>query len=311
MIKIFKNKTKILYFTQNSPVHERDTYSLILSPMFYWVKKVDLPVKKVSAAKKLAESVYEGSLPKGEFEYEVSKYGDEFIIIAYDKEKIANEISQKFIKNAKVSAVYFAQNEFTDLKECCGIDRVSSLVNLDGLIMQVPRMCTESKKEVNEHLKEKKLSNKKITLDSLASSMVSKKELITLAAGIIFLFTSFILDWFNYNNASTNIQEQRSEIISKYKLPQTSMQLKSIKTSLTKTFKTQKKIRDEVYAFNALTLEKGEFIERINATKKETVVIIKINSTNREENIKSQVRKQSKINSSEFKDGLLTLRITS
>lgn len=311
MTKIFKNKSKILYFTQNSPVHERDTYDLILSPMFYWVKKVDLPVTKVGAAKKLAESVYEGSLPAGEFEYEVSKYGDQFIIIAYDKEKISNEIAQKFTKNAKVSAVYFAQNEFFDLKECCGIDSVSSLVNLDGLIMQVPRICTESKKEVSAYLKDKKLSNKKITLGSLASSVISKREIYLLAAGVMFLFSSFVLDWFNYNSATTRLDQQRSEIISKYKLPQTSIQLNSIKSSLTKTFKAQKKIRDEVYVFNALALEKGEYIERINAGKKETVVVIKINEDSRKESIKSQVRKSSTINSSDIKDGFLTLRITS
>jgi len=311
LTKIFKSKTKILYFTQNSPIHEIGDYNLILSPMFYWVKKVDLPVKKISAAKKLAESIYEGSLPEGDFAYEVSKAGDEFIIIAYDKEKISNEIAQKFTKNAKVSAVYFAQNEFADLKECCGIDKVSSLVNLDGLIMQVPRLCTESKQEVSDYLKGKKLSNKKISLGSLESSVISKKELYALAAGILFLFSSFVLDWVNYQSATTALDERRSEIISTYKLPQTSIQLNSIKKSLTKTFKTQKKIRDEVYAFNTISLQKGEFIESINASKKETVVIIKVESNAREAKIKSQVSKFVKIKSSEFNDGFLTLRVAS
>jgi hypothetical protein len=279
--------------------------------MFYWVKKVELPVKKISAAKKLAESIYEGSLPEGDFAYEVSKSGDEFIIIAYDKEKIAKEIAEKFTKNAKVEAVYFAQNEFLNLKECCGIDKVSSLVNLDGLIMQVPRLCTESKKEVNEYLKDKKLSNKKISLGSLASSVISKKELYMLAAGVIFLLSSFVLDWFNYQSAAATLDEKRSEIISKYKLPQTSIQLNSIKKSLTKTFKIQKKIRDEVYAFNSVTLQKGEFIESMNANTKETVVIIKLDSNAREAQIKSQISKLLKIKSSEFKDGFLTLRVVS
>ncbi len=311
MIKIFKSKTKILYFTQNSPIHEIGNYNLILSPMFYWVKKVSLPVKKVGAAKKLAESIYEGSLPKGDFAYEVSKAGDEFIIIAYDKESIAKEIGEKFVKNAKVEAVYFAQNEFSDLKQCCGIDKVSSLVNLDGLIMQVPRLCTESKEEVSEFLKGRKLSKKKITLGSLASSVITRKEIYALAAGIVLLFSSFVLDWFNYQSATNALQERRSEIISKYKLPQTSIQLKSIKKSLTKTFKTQKKIRDEVYVFNSITLKKGEFISSINANTKETVVVIKIESSDREMSIKSQISKLTKIKSSEFSNGHLTIRVAS
>ncbi len=80
---------------------------------------------------------------------------------------------------------------------------------------------------------------------------------------------------------------------------------------MTKTFKTQKKIRDEVYAFNAVTLQKGEFIESINVNTKETVVIIKVDSSAREAKIKSQVSKSLKIKSSKFQDGFLTLRVAS
>jgi len=311
LTKIFKSKTKLLYFTQNSPIHQIGNYDLILSPMFYWVKKVELPVKKLSAAKKLAESIYEGSLPEGDFAYDVSKVGDEFIIIAYDKETISKEISKKFIKNAKVNSVYFAQNEFSDLKACCGIDKVNSLVNLDGLIMQVPRLCTESKKEVGAYLKDKKLSNKRISLGSLESSVISSKEVYMLAAGVAFLFSSFVLDWFNYSSATTLLDERRSEIVSKYKLPQTSIQLNSIKKTLTKTFNVQKKIRDEVFVFNSISLKKGEFIESINANTKETVVIIKVESSSREEHIKSQISKMVKVKSSEFSDGHLTIRVAS
>ena len=311
MTKIFKSKSKLLYFTQNSPIHEIGSYALILSPMFYWVKKVSLPVKKVSAAKKLAESIYEGSLPKGDFAYDVSKSGDEFVIIAYDKEKISSEISKKFIKKSKVDSVYFAQNEFSDLKECCGIDKVSSLVNLNGLIMQVPRLCTESKKEVSEYLIDKKLSKNRISLGSLESSVISLKEVYILAAGVALLFSSFSLDWFNYSSATTLLDERRSEIVSKYKLPQTSIQLNSIKKTLTKTFNVQKKIRDEVFVFNSISLKKGEFIESINANTKETVVIIKVESSSREEHIKSQISKMVKVKSSEFSDGHLTIRVAS
>jgi len=311
LTKIFKNNSKLLYFTQNSPVREIGEYTLILSPSFYWVKKVDLPVKKVGAAKKLAQSIYEGSLPEGEFAYDVSKIGDEFVIVAYDKEKISQEISKKFIKNAKVSGVYFAQNEFTELTECCGIDQVSSLVNLDGLIMQVPRMCTESKKEVSEYLKDKKLSNKKITLGSLESSVVSNKELYVLAAGVGILLSSFVLDWFNYHNSITKLEDRRADIISKYDLPQTSIQLNSIKSSLTKTFKVQKKMRDELFVFNSISLKDGEYIESVNSNKKETVVVIKLTSQDREGEIKNQISKKLKLNSSEFIGGKLTIRVSS
>ena len=310
MTKIFKSKNELFYFSKNSPVQEKGHFDVILSPEFYWVKKVELPVKKVSAAKRLAESVYEGSLPSGDFAYDVSKHNDAFIIVAYDKEGISAELSKKFIKDAKVSAVYFSQNEFLELEDCCGVDQYNSLINLEGLIMQVPRVCTESKKEIGAYLENKKLSNKKITLSSLESEVVGKKEVVVLATGMGLLLTSFGLDWFNYAQATKKLDDQRTEIITKYNLPQTSMQLNSIKKSLTKTFKAQKKIRDEVFGLNSLRLQKGEFIDRINASKSETVVVIKVESEARESQIKANLKSVT-IKSSSFKDGYLTLKVAS
>jgi len=292
-------------------MQEKGVYDVILSPEFYWVKKVELPVKKISAAKKLSESIFEGSLPSGEFAYEVSKAGDDFVIIAYDKEGISAEIAQKFIKDAKVSSIYFAQNEFADLEDCCGIDRNSSLVNLNGLIMQVPRVCTESKREIDSYLNNKKLSNKKITLGVLSSDVVETKELYLFAAGVVILLASFVLDWYNYKSAALSLDEKRAEIIASNNLPRTSIQLNSIKKSLTKTFKTQKKIRDEVFAFNSITLKSGEYIDSINATSKESVIVIKVDSNAREAEIKSQISKKVPIKSSEFRDDFLIIRVSS
>jgi hypothetical protein len=286
-------------------------YDVILSPEFYWVKKVELPVKKISAAKKLAESIFEGSLPSGEFAYEVSKADDDFVIIAYDKEGISKEIAQKFTKDAKVSSIYFAQNEFADLEDCCGVDQNSSLVNLNGLIMQVPRVCTESKREIGSYLNNKKLSNKKITLGVLSSEIVETKELYLFAAAIVILLASFGLDWYNYKSAALSLDEKRAEIIASNHLPATSIQLNSIKKSLTKTFKTQKKIRDEVFAFNSISLKNGEYIDSINATPKESVIVIKVNSENRKAEIRSQLSKKVPIKSSEFKDNFLIIRVAS
>jgi len=286
-------------------------YDVILSPEFYWVKKVELPVKKISAARKLAESIFEGSLPDGEFAYEVSKAGDDFVIIAYDKEGISKEIAEKFTKDAKVSSIYFAQNEFADLEECCGIDRNSSLVNLNGLIMQVPRVCTESKREIDSYLNNKKLTNKKISLGVLSSDVVGTKELYLFATGVVILLVAFGLDWYNYKRALTSLDEKRAEIIASNHLPATSIQLNSIKKSLTKTFKTQKKIRDEIFALNSISLKKGEYIDSINATPKESVIMIKVDSPNREAEIKSQISKKIPIKSSEYRDNFVIIKVAS
>ncbi len=311
LTKIFKSNNKILYLSSKTPVQERGGFDVILSPEFYWVKRVSLPVSSVSGAKKLAQSIFEGSLPEGDFSYEVSKIDGEFIVIAYDKNSISKIISEKFTKDARVSGIYFAQNEFKELDGCCGIDEENSIVNINSLIMQVPRVCTESKKEISFFLENKKLSKNKITLGSFESSVMSQKEFYLIAASVFILFSSFVVDWVNYSSSLTKLQDQRAEIITKNDLPQTSMQLNSIKDSLTKTFKTQKSIRDAVFGFSKLGLKKGEYIEHISASSKETTVVIKVNNKNREAEIKNRLSKTLKIKSSIFKDTHLTIKIAS
>ncbi len=311
MTKIFKSNSKILYLSSKTAIQESGNFDVILSPQFYWVKRVSLPVSNQRGAKRLAQSIYEGSLPEGEFSYEVSKDGDEFIIIAYDKNSISSMISEKFTKNAKVSGIYFAQNEFSNLVGCCGIDEENSLVNINSLIMQVPRVCTESKKEISFFLEKIKLSKNKITLDSFESSVMSLKEFYLIAASIFILFSSFVVDWVNYGTSLTKLQDQRVEIITKNDLPQTSMQLNSIKGSLSKTFKTQKSIRDAVFAFSKLNLKKGEYIEHISASSKEMTVVLKVSDKNREAEIKNTLSKTFKIKTSIFNEKHLTIKIAS
>jgi len=309
LTKIFKSNNKIFYLTDKSPVCESGGFDVILSPQFYWVKKVELPVKRVSQALSLAESVYANSLPEGDFAFEASKSGDEFVIIAYDKEKIFQVLKEKFIKNAKVSGVYFAQNEFSELDGCCGIDQNSSLINLNGLVLQVPRVCTDSKKEISQYLENKKLSRNKVTLGAFESSVVDAKEFYLLAAGVVILFASFVMDTINYKSEINSLEKQKQELVSKYDLPQTSIQLASIKKSLTKTFTTQKKIRDAVYGANGVGLKKGEFIESIKANSKETVIVIKVSSSNREQEIKRELSKTVDVKSTNIENNNLTIRI--
>jgi len=311
LTKIFKSDSKILYLSSKTSIQKSGKFDVILSPQFYWVKRVSLPVSSLSGAKRLAQSIYEGSLPEGDFSYEVSKVDDEFIIIAYDKNSISSIISEKFTQDAKVSGIYFAQNEFLDLQGCCGIDETNSLVNINSLIMQVPRVCTESKKEISFFLENKKLSKNKITLGSFEDSVISLKEFYFVAAAVFILFSSFVIDWVNYSSSLANLEDKRTQIITKNDLPQTSMQLNSIKDSLTKTYKTQKSIRDAVFGFSKLNLKKGEYIEHISASSKEMIVVIKVNDKNRENEIKQRLSKTFKIKSSIFNEKHLTIKIAS
>ncbi len=311
MKNLFSNNTKIVFLTQNTMPYTQGLYDVILAPQFYWVKKVSLPVKSLGDAKKLSESVYEGSLPKGTYSYEVSKAGDEFIIIAFDKEEISSLLKRYFTKDAKVNAIYFSQYEFSDLDACCTIDAYSSLVNIDGLLMQVPRNCTEPKLTIDDLLKNVKLSKTKVKLGSLDHEVMDRRTFVYLAAGVVAILSAFILEYIDYKKEASALGEAKTALIRKYDLPRTSMQLKSIKNSLNKTFKKQKALREQLYAFSKLPLTKDEYIESISFDDKGAQVRIKVNSQQREEMIKQKLTPIFKIKNSTFDDNILTLEIAS
>jgi len=121
----------------------------------------------------LAPSVFEGSLPDGEeYEYDVKyeKDKDKFIVIAYSKKYIYNEIKEKFASTTKIRGIYFAQYELSDLDSCIAIDKDISLGNIDGLLIQVPSVCVDSEENVRKYLPKVKLSSKRIKIDSLEDS---------------------------------------------------------------------------------------------------------------------------------------------
>ena len=116
---------KILFFTKNSKKYYSGEYTLILSPQFYWVKRVKLPVNSEYKAKKLIPSIFEDSLPPNEeYEYDVKYEKDRgtFIAIAYSPNYIYKYIKEKILSDAKVKGIYLAQYELSSLETCIGID---------------------------------------------------------------------------------------------------------------------------------------------------------------------------------------------
>jgi len=308
---LFQENKDILFLHQKMQPRKKGRYSVILSPQFYWVKKVQLPVKSTAQAKKLAQSVFEGNLPDGDYSYEVNKVGGEFIIIAYDKENLSQLINDYFIDEAKVDAIYFSQYEFSDLDACCAIDSDSSLVNMGGLLIQIPRNCTDPKIRIEDLTQNRKLSRHKIKLGTFEEEAIDKKTFIFTASAVALIFSALVLESIGYKKEAAKIEEQKSRMIQKLDLPATSMQLKSIKNNLYKTYKKQKKLRDELYLFSKIPLKQDEYIRNIELNEKGALIEIKVKDARREKEIRSSLSKKYKIVQSDLKDDILTIKISS
>ncbi|MEA2091565.1 MAG: hypothetical protein U9O83_04260 [Campylobacterota bacterium] len=120
MFTIFNPKLTTLFLDPNS----ESSYSaikgakvnIILSPSLYWVKKLSLPVKYLRDAKKLLPSLFEDTLPKGNYSYTAYKSGDEFLIFAYEDKYILETLSKEGISLSNVANVYFAQSEMQNIE---------------------------------------------------------------------------------------------------------------------------------------------------------------------------------------------------
>jgi hypothetical protein len=312
LTKIFKNKSNVLFIGKTDRIEERGRYTLVLSPEFYWSKKVSLPVKKEKDALKLAPSVYEGFLPDGEYSYAARKEGDDFVIIAYDKKKISSELEQVIPHKSDIAAIYFAQDALPDIKECVAVNDKVALSNMDDVLMQIPRACTNTERSLEEMLKDENLVTKrKVTLSSLDNALLTSSEMKVLSALFALLFLGFLSEYVVYKKALNGLESKRASIIEEYNMPKTSVQLKSIKKSLLKKFETQKSMRDILAGVSKIVLAKGEYIQSIEENRKDAQVKIYLPNKTRVDEIKKILSKSLKIEESRMVKDTLVLRVKS
>ena len=311
MTKIFKNKSKTLFVSKADHIHARGKYAVILSPEFYWIKKVQLPVKKAKDALRLAASVYEGSLPQGDFSYAARKVEEGFIMIAYDKKEIASILEKIIPYKGDITSVHFTQDALSHIESCIAVSGFAALTNIDGIIVQVPRACTTTEHTLDEILQEADVSKNKVKLSSFDNELFSLSDLKPIAAIFLLLLFAFIAEYIVYKKASNDLESQRTQIIADNHLPRTSIQLKSIKKSLHKKYKTQKSLRETFASLSKVTLEKGEYIQSVEQTSKELLVEIHLINKAREADIKKSFAKLVPVQDAHLENNTLKLKIRS
>ena len=310
MKNLFQNSAQLFFLHQHAVPQKEGTFDVVLSPQFYWVKKVSLPVKRAGEAKKLAESVFEGSLPEGVYSYEVIPAGDgEFILIAYNRDEIAQKLGTFFTDNAKVQSVRFAQYECAGLDECCSIDDESSLVNLNGLLMQIPRNCTDPKLRIDDYLKGIKPTSHKVKLGSLDVEVMDRRTFVYLAAAVVLFMSAYVLEYVDYKKEAAKLEAAKSALIRKYDLPPTTMQLNSIKNRLFKTFQKQKKIRETLFALSKIPLSKKEYITQMDIDDKTATVAFSVPDASRAKALRQELARKFKLLDSSVGDNSVKVKI--
>ncbi len=263
--------------TDKIDVHEK--IGVILTPSFYWVKKVFLDVHLTSQALKFAPSIFEGILPEGDYAYYALKNKNEFIFFAYEPDEIINSLKKKGLESPQISGIYFAENEMKNITTPIQCNQSEALVLHKDTIIQISKSLVDTslmKRNIDDIIS---FSKHRITLykSSVAHSIKELTPVLSVLAALVVLYTVQL--FFTYNE-----QERLNSlpsVFNEYNLPPTFVQNSSIENKLAKTFYVQKSLRQIMSSLLQLPLLSSEKIKSVNYEKGQFIISFELSDITR------------------------------
>ncbi len=297
-MSFFSSKRKDIYFiTKNFDKKIDSRCDIVLSPQFYWTKKVNLNTNFSFEVKKMAPSIFDGILPKGDFDYRVFKTNPkEFIILAYDIEHILQELKLLGIDISLVDKIYTIQSELLDKNISLKSDETHGIVSVDGIVVHLPlRFLEETPKNSIEEILQDKLSSSYIYSKNLKEMGIDKKESNLILSLLILLALVLFVHILKIEKNRNLIAKQKEKMIKRYNLPKTSFEIKSMQAEFTKIDKEQNRLREALSYIGNFTLLNKEFFNSLEYEKSHLKLSVRLNSKNRQRVFKDFVSKKFKI----------------
>ena len=297
-MSFFSSKRKDIYFiTKNFDKKIDSRCDIVLSPQFYWTKKVNLNTNFSFEVKKMAPSIFDGILPKGDFDYRVFKTNPkEFIILAYDIEHILQELKLLGIDISLVDKIYTIQSELLDKNISLKSDETHGIVSVDGIVVHLSlRFLEETPKNSIEEILQDRLSSSYIYSKNLKEMGIDKKESNLILSLLILLALVLFVHILKIEKNRNLIAKQKEKMIKRYNLPKTSFEIKSMQAEFTKIDKEQNRLREALSYIGNFTLLNKEFFNSLEYEKSHLKLSVRLNSKNRQRVFKDFVSKKFKI----------------
>lgn len=307
---ILKSKNRVIFLhNEEIDFSMEQKYDIILSPSYYWVKKEKLPVKYEYQAKSFANSIFDGLIPDGQYNYFASKHEDFFYIFAYDDNFILNKIASLGLKPSQIDNVYFAQTEFVNQELPIQISSNEAMVNSFGVMINVPIELVDNAIPIHELLSQIKVSKHTVAL-SRFSQILDEKSFNTILTLIFLLIITTFANYYILKQEQKIQISKSKEIYETYNLPSSSFQIESIIGSLKSISKEQLKIRDAVKELFSIQLAQGEHFIKTEFKNKKFNLKIKMNEPKRAEYFKEKFSKKFKIYSMKVVDNILNTELS-
>jgi hypothetical protein len=245
---------KTILYTKDFNEKINEPVNVILSPHFYWIKKIEIPVKSLNEVKKLAKNIFK--LDEKKYKFFALKINNDYYAIAIEK-NLNIKIDKKYIKN-----IYIAQSELKDFN-CININDKYTIKKIDNLLFCFPKK--ECKNDINQILQNIKLSKNKINIFN--SIEINKKQFFLFKLSIFIIAVYFIIQGIEYKKEINNLQTENLNLLKENNLPKTTFQLNSILSNLENEFKKQQKIKKSLEIISSTPLKKNEYFLKITYNK--------------------------------------------
>ncbi len=257
----FNQPLKTLFIDPDTPAVEIDEkVDVILSPAFYWVKRVDIPFKSSRDVKKVASTLFEDILPAGEYSYLVRRFDDDYLLFAYDDAMILNALAEKGLPSHLIRHTYFAQSEFDALEQPVRIDQESVLVRQDGIVLKLPSSMVTGSSTME--FRERRSSKERIDL-SLYGYITHTKSGPWMIGLLLVLISMFGLEWWSIAQQNKDVKAQMQGVTQSYGLKPTMMQNKAILDSLEASYRDQKRLRELLGSIEVFARKNDQSISRL------------------------------------------------
>ena len=278
---------KTILYTKDFNKQIKEQVNVILSPQYYWIKKIDIPVKNRFTAKKIAKNIFD--FDEKEYFLDAVKIKDTYFAIAINK-NLKLKIPKKYIKSLRI-----AQVEFYDY-DCLNVSENHSIQKIEDIHFCFPKK--NDCKNVDEILNSLKLSGYKINL----FNTFEDKGLILLVAFIFIILNVYLLS-FNiaYSKDIKKLNFQKNEFLKKHNLPKTTFQLQSVYENL----KNKQLLNDKIKT-SLEFISKTPCKEFLKLSFKNDIFYVKIKS---DKNLDNFFNKKFQILNSNYKNNIYEARL--
>ena len=258
----FNKKYKTVFLDiKSSDINIDERVNIVLSPSFYWVKKVSLGVKHLRDIKKVLPSIFEDSLPEGNYSYSAYKKRGEFIIFAYEDKFILDTLSNLGISASNVANIYFAQSEFENIEDAFKINEEEALNLKDGLVVVVPLAWVSEYKEPD--ILYMRHSKHRVFLRQYAH-IVDNTNFYKASAVLALLSLLLGIHYFIILKKTEDVLDAKDKIFVKHKLQPTALQNRSILKNYKSIHEKQQDLREYIFQLLSLKMSNNSRLSSLN-----------------------------------------------